>query len=127
VVLGGLIKDDVQDVTQKVPLLGDIPYLGRLFRSDAEQVTKSNLMIFIRTTIIRDNQQLAGATAEKYRYIRDKQVRQQERGLMYLDDGNLPLLPEWEEQLRQLDTIKASGSTSSFDDTGAQAPAVYGR
>ncbi len=127
VVLGGLIKDDVQDVTQKVPLLGDIPYLGRLFRSDAEQVTKSNLMIFIRTTIIRDNQQLAGATAEKYRYIRDKQVRQQERGLMYLDDGNLPLLPEWEEQLRQLDTIKASGAASSFDDTGAQAPAVYGR
>jgi general secretion pathway protein D len=127
VVLGGLIKDDVQDVTQKVPLLGDIPYLGRLFRSDAEQVTKSNLMIFIRTTIIRDNQQLAGATAEKYRYIRDKQVQHQERGLMYLDDGSLPVLPEWEEQLKQLDTIKASGAASSFDDTGASAPAVYGR
>jgi len=127
VVLGGLIKDDVQDVTQKVPLLGDIPYLGRLFRSDAEQVTKSNLMIFIRTTIIRDNQQLAGATAEKYRYIRDKQLNQQDKGLMYLDDGNLPLLPEWEEQLRQLDTIKASGAASSFDDTGASAPVVYGR
>ena len=39
IVLGGLIKDEVQDAQQKVPLLGDIPYLGRLFRSDAEKVT----------------------------------------------------------------------------------------
>ncbi len=80
VVLGGLIKDDVQDAQQKMPLLGDIPYLGRLFRSDAEKVTKSNLMVFIRTTIIRDNQQLAGATAQKYRYIRDQQALRRRRG-----------------------------------------------
>ncbi len=127
VVLGGLIKDDVQDAQQKIPLLGDIPYLGRLFRSDGEKVTKSNLMVFIRTTIIRDNQQLAGASAQKYRYIRDKQVEQQGKGLMYLDDGSLPLLPEWEEQFKQLDTIKASGAASSPDDTDTPAPAVYGR
>ena len=94
---------------------------------DAEQVTKSNLMIFIRTTIIRDNQQLAGATAEKYSFIRDKQVQQHDKGLMYLDDGSLPLLPEWEEQLKQLDTIKASGAATSFDDAGTQAPVVYGQ
>ena len=48
VVLGGLIKDDVQDRSQKVPLLGDIPVLGRLFRNDAAQVIKTNLLIFIR-------------------------------------------------------------------------------
>jgi general secretion pathway protein D len=107
VVLGGLIKDDVQDVQQKVPLLGDIPLLGRLFRNDAVQVTKSNLLVFIRPTIIRDNAQLAGATAEKYRYIREQQVLRRERGLMFLDDENLPLLPEWEEQIRQLEEIKA--------------------
>jgi general secretion pathway protein D len=72
VVLGGLIKDDVQSTEQRVPLLGDIPLLGRLFRNDAVSVTKTNLLIFIRPTIIRDDEQLAGATAQKYRYIRDR-------------------------------------------------------
>lgn len=112
VVLGGLIKDDVQDGTQKVPLLGDIPYLGRLFRSDSVKVTKSNLLVFIRPTIIRDNQQLAGATADKYRYIRDQQVKRREQGLLFLGDEALQVLPEWEEQLKQLDAIKAEGQAA---------------
>jgi general secretion pathway protein D len=112
VVLGGLIKDDVQDASQKVPLLGDIPLLGRLFRNDAVQVIKTNLLIFIRPTIIRDDEQLAGATADKYRYIRDQQVLRRERGLMFLDDSNVPVLPEWEEQIQQLQEIRdESGNT----------------
>jgi len=106
VVLGGLIKDDVQDGSQKVPLLGDIPLLGRLFRSDAVSVVKTNLLIFIRPTIIRDDRQLAGATAEKYRFIRDQQLLRRERGLMFLDDDNVPVLPEWEEEIRQLEQIR---------------------
>ena len=122
VVLGGLIKDDVQDAQQKVPFLGDIPYLGRLFRSDRERVTKQNLMVFLRTTIIRDNEQLAGASAEKYRYIRDQQALRKEKGLLYLDDGNLPQLSDWDEQIRQLDTIKAA--ESGADGPGAPAPPV---
>ena len=123
VVLGGLIKDDVQDAQQKVPLLGDIPYLGRLFRSDAERVSKQNLMVFIRTTIIRDNEQLVGASAEKYRYIRDQQALRQEKGLLYLGDASLPVLSEWEEQMQQLDAIKASDA----DGPGAPAPPADGR
>ena len=123
VVLGGLIKDDVQDAQQKVPLLGDIPYLGRLFRSDAEKVSKQNLMVFIRTTIIRDNEQLVGASAEKYRYIRDQQALRQEKGLLYLGDASLPVLSEWEEQMQQLDAIKASDA----DGPGAPAPPADGR
>lgn len=106
VILGGLIKDDVQDGTQKVPILGDIPLLGRLFRSDSVDVEKTNLLIFIRATIIRDNDDLAGATAEKYRYIRDQQVLRKERGLMFLDDDNLPILPQWEKQIQQLDEME---------------------
>jgi general secretion pathway protein D len=106
VVLGGLIKDDVQDSTQKVPFLGDIPFLGRLFRSDAVQSTKTNLLIFIRPTIIRDNEQMAGATADKYRFIREEQKLRIEKGLMYLEDDDLPLLPEWNEQVQQLEEIK---------------------
>ena len=102
VVLGGLVKDEVTDQTQGVPFLSDIPLLGRLFRNDSVSVTKNNLLVFIRPTIIRDDEDLAGATAEKYRYIREEQIERRERGLMFLDDGNLPVLPTWEEQLQQL-------------------------
>jgi general secretion pathway protein D len=106
VVLGGLIKDDVQDGQQKVPLLGDIPFLGRLFRTDAVKTTKTNLLIFIRPTIIRDNEALAGASAEKYRYIRDQQLLRREQGLQFFGDDQLPVLPEWQEQLDQLEQMK---------------------
>ena len=102
VVLGGLVKDDVQDSQQGVPFLQDIPLLGRLFRNDVVSVTKSNLLVFIRPTIVRDDAGLRGATAEKYRYIRDQQAERRARGLMFLDDDNLPVLPDWESQVQQL-------------------------
>lgn len=102
VVLGGLVKDDVQDSQQGVPLLSDIPFLGRLFRSDTVSVTKSNLLVFIKSTIVRTDDDLRGATAEKYRFIRDQQLERRERGLMFLDNGNLPLVPEWAQQIEQL-------------------------
>ena len=107
VVLGGLVKDDVQDSTQGVPILSSIPLLGRLFRNDVVTVTKSNLLVFIRPTIIRDDEDLVGATAEKYRFIREQQIERRERGLMFLDDGNLPVLPTWEEQIQQLPEMPA--------------------
>jgi general secretion pathway protein D len=102
VVLGGLVKDDVQDSQQGVPLLSDIPVLGRLFRSDVVSVTKSNLLVFIRSTIIRDDADLAGATAEKYRYIRDQQRERRAQGLRFLDDSVMPVLPSWEDRVRSL-------------------------
>ena len=105
VVLGGLVSDEVKDDSQGVPVLSSIPLLGRLFRSDSVTVTKQNLLVFIRPTIIRDDADLAGATAEKYRYIRDQQMERRERGLMFLDDGNLPVLPTWEEQIQQLPEV----------------------
>jgi general secretion pathway protein D len=110
VVLGGLIQEDVQDSTQKVPILGDIPFLGRLFRTDGVTVTKRNLLVFIRPTIIRDDEDIAGATAEKYRHIREQQLLRRERGLMFLDDENLPVLPEWEAQIQQLEQMKETGA-----------------
>ncbi len=71
------------------------------------------LLIFIRATIIRDNADLAGATADKYRYIRDQQVLRRERGLMFLEDDNLPVLPEWEDQIKQLDALEQQGETEA--------------
>ena len=107
VVLGGLVKDDVQDSQQGIPLLMDIPLIGRLFRNDVVAVTKENLLVFIRPTILRDDESLRGATAEKYRYIRTEQAERRARGLMFLDDGNLPVLPDWEAQVQQLPSVPA--------------------
>ncbi|WP_279245057.1 type II secretion system secretin GspD [Candidatus Litorirhabdus singularis] len=118
VVLGGLIKDDVQDATQKVPLLGDIPWLGRLFRSDSVSVTRSNLLIFIKPTIIRDEAALEGATAAKYSYIRGQQQMRIDSGIEFLDESEIPILPEWESQIQQLEEM----STSADEPAAAEGP-----
>jgi general secretion pathway protein D len=102
IVLGGLVKDDVQESVQKVPLLGDIPVLGRLFRSNNTKITKTNLLVFIRPTIIRNADRLRGATAEKYGYIRELQLEEREQGVNFADDNSLPVLPEWQQQLETL-------------------------
>jgi general secretion pathway protein D len=70
VVLGGLIQDDVTRTDSKVPLLGDIPYLGRLFRFSSDSHTKRNLMVFLRPTIVRDAAGLAALSGKKYSDIR---------------------------------------------------------
>ncbi len=54
IVLGGLIQDDLQRSDSRVPLLGDIPGVGRLFRSSRETRVKRNLMVFLRPSIVRD-------------------------------------------------------------------------
>lgn len=70
VVLGGLIQDDVNQSESKVPLLGDIPFLGRLFRSNKAGHVKRNLMVFLRPTVVRDGAGLAALSGKKYSDIR---------------------------------------------------------
>ena len=70
IVLGGLIQDDVTQADSKVPLLGDIPLLGRLFRSTKETRIKRNLMVFLRPTVVRDGAGLAALSGKKYSDIR---------------------------------------------------------
>ncbi|MHC6227081.1 type II secretion system secretin GspD [Pseudomonas sp. X10] len=72
VILGGLISDELSTSNQKVPFLGDIPGLGRLFRSDASRGVKQNLMIFIRPRILRDGPSLAGLSQEKYQRLQQE-------------------------------------------------------
>lgn len=97
IILGGLISDDVQQQEQKVPFVGDIPLVGGLFRNDSVTVTKSNLMVFLRASIIRDEKSMAGATGEKYRYIREQQQQAKNNANYLLDEKILPLLPVWDE------------------------------
>jgi general secretion pathway protein D len=72
-VLGGLIEDRTTRNQTKVPLLGDIPLLGRFFSSDTKTTRKQNLMVFIKTTIIDDLSLAEEKTRESYNDIRSKQ------------------------------------------------------
>jgi general secretion pathway protein D len=91
VVLGGLISDTLTESEQRVPVLGRIPVLGQLFRVRNTRKTKTNLLVFIRPKILRDEQQAAIETNSKYNYMRDLQ---QQRGKVKLMPGEAPpLLP----------------------------------
>jgi general secretion pathway protein D len=70
-VLGGLINSQDSQVVNKVPILGDIPVLGRLFQSRGTQTTKKDLMIFLRPVIIQNNSQLDNLTKNRYDFMRD--------------------------------------------------------
>lgn len=94
IVLGGLIDDQLVETRDKVPGLGDIPGLGRLFRYDTARTEKRNLMVFLRPVIIRDAATAADLTQSKYTYIRDRQVDAQNRQESMLPDAR-PILPDW--------------------------------
>ena len=93
-VLGGLIDDQLREVERRVPVLGRIPGLGALFRSQTTELDKTNLMVFIRPTILRDSAQAAFQTDAKYRYIRDLQLQQGEQSVQLMNDAQRPTLPE---------------------------------
>lgn len=76
IVLGGLIEDNVVEVQQKVPLLGDIPVIGALFRSTSQENQKRNLLVFIRPTILRSQQEVETATNEKFSGFRSIEISQ---------------------------------------------------
>ena len=80
IALGGLINDDVQDTVRKVPLLGDIPLLGVLFRSTSKTHVKRNLMVFIKPTVLASNDRLVDMTREKYMGVTSMQFRVNEKG-----------------------------------------------
>ncbi|WP_312452683.1 type II secretion system secretin GspD [Stutzerimonas nitrititolerans] len=100
IVLGGLIQDDITRTDSKVPLLGDIPFLGALFRSTQETQVKRNLMVFLRPTVIRDRAGIAALSGKKYSDIR----------VIETNAGRPSILPATPERL--------------FDGQGVPAPAI---
>jgi len=96
-VLGGLIDDQLRQSDRRVPGLGRIPGLGWLFRARNTNSTKTNLMVFIRPTILRDAESAQFQTNAKYRYIQDLQREMAEKrvGVMRSEERpTLPPLPE---------------------------------
>ncbi|MGL4978805.1 MAG: type II secretion system secretin GspD, partial [Plesiomonas sp.] len=95
IVLGGLIDDQSGESVAKVPLLGDIPILGHLFKSTSNKKEKRNLMIFIRPTILRDGMAADGVSQRKYNYIRAEQLYRDDKGMSLMPQTPLPILPEY--------------------------------
>ena len=94
VILGGLISDQEDEFATKIPLLGDIPLLGSLFRYKNKQKSKTNLMIFLRPTILRDAAVTTGISTGKYSFMRGLQM--ESRGL---DEEEINSLMLSEEEL----------------------------
>jgi general secretion pathway protein D len=93
-VLGGLIQDDLQETITKVPLLGDIPILGRLFQDTSTALRKRNLMVFLCPQIIRDPQKSSQLTRGKYNDIRFSEQQAGKKGVYLMPNERPPLLPQ---------------------------------
>ncbi|MFZ3519465.1 type II secretion system secretin GspD [Vibrio harveyi] len=106
-VLGGLVDERALESESKVPLLGDIPVLGHLFKSTSTQTEKRNLMVFIKPTIIRDGMTADGITQRKYNFIRAEQLYKAQEGLKLMDDSNIPVMPEFGQERKHPAEIQA--------------------
>jgi general secretion pathway protein D len=92
-VIGGLIEDRYTDRNSKVPLLGDMPWLGALFRSESRTKTRTNLIVFLRPLIVRDRETASTVSRERHDEVRQLQQRSQPQPHRALPIDNSPVLP----------------------------------
>jgi general secretion pathway protein D len=93
IVLGGLIEDTVNDSVEKVPGLGSIPVIGYLFRYQSRRRGKTNLMVFLRPTVIRTDTHAVAVASDRYDYIRGTQSEIQPEPNALLRRIETPTLP----------------------------------
>ena len=111
VVLGGLMENVTKQSVSKVPLLRDIPLVGQLFRYTSQDTAKRNLMVFIHTTVLRDDDNYSAASKEKYDQIRARQQqRVEEKKLGIIEPSDNAVLPAFPGQ-GSTTAVKASAST----------------
>jgi len=119
IVLGGLIEDSYNTTRSKVPLLGDIPYLGALFRSENRTRKRTNLMVFLRPVVMRDQGTSNKISLDRYDYIRAQQQENQPPQSTILRINESPVLP----QIRPGD-VGPTGAPRPLGDTAAPPPAL---
>jgi general secretion pathway protein D len=93
IVLGGLIEDRYTDNKSKVPLLGDIPYVGALFRSESRTKTRTNLMVFLRPVVMRDAETTNKLSLDRYEQIRGFQKEMQPTPSVLVPINESPVIP----------------------------------
>lgn len=93
IVLGGLIEDSFNDGAEQVPLLGNLPVIGNLFRYSTRKRSKTNLMVFLRPIVIRNAEQSLSVVNDRYDYMRASEMRAQPAPTMMMPEVVAPLLP----------------------------------
>ncbi|WP_027014116.1 type II secretion system secretin GspD [Comamonas composti] len=117
VVLGGLIADEYQQSQERVPLLGDIPILGNLFRNTARSRKKTNLMVFLRPMVLRDASASSQLSLDRYDAIRGaQQAAQPEPNLMLRHVDGAAVLPQSATSLIQPNMVIVPGAKSDLED-----------
>lgn len=93
IVLGGLMEDSYTDSRSKVPLLGDVPGIGQLFRSENRSRRKTNLMVFLRPVVMRDQEAASKFSLDRYDLIRAQQKETQPTPRVLVPVNEAPILP----------------------------------
>ncbi|MES2354180.1 MAG: type II secretion system secretin GspD [Pseudomonadota bacterium] len=93
IVIGGLVQDEVNTSKSGIPVLGSIPILGNLFRSETRNRTKTNLMIFLRPHVLREDKSSAQITEDRYDFIRNQQMKAKPGDHLILPTFDGPQLP----------------------------------
>ncbi len=94
VVLGGLLQDEYSGNQEKIPILGDVPFFGNLFKSEARTRKKTNLMVFLRPVIVRDATSTESLSLDRYDQMRSAQQLAQPRASSVVPINEAPVLPE---------------------------------
>ncbi len=126
IALGGLLDDNERRTIQKVPFLGDIPVLGELFRSRGKSRIKTNLMVFIRPTILKDPNDARRFSSSRYDYIRNRQIARtpdEEPSLDALVRDYLGTVPPSVASRPDDQIIYAPGDVPAVRDNGMIEPA----
>ena len=136
VVLGGLLEDKFYRNEDKVPLLGDMPVLGNLFRSQSRSLVKTNLMVFLRPVIVRDAQATESYSLNRYDYMRRSQAGNQPPASVVNHANQAPVMPfivpthpeTWTRPAPPeplIAPMPASGENNYYSDAEANDDALY--
>jgi len=124
IVLGGLISDELRESKSQVPFLGSIPLIGELFKTRSVDKVKTNLMVFIRPSIIRDGVDAAIETNAKYNYIRQQQVERNKGRVQLMPGERQPTLPSLEQLVapEYIDPTRTAPTPTPVPPAPMQAP-----
>jgi len=120
-VLGGLIQDSFADNSDRVPLLGNLPIVGALFRYDTRSRSKVNLLIFLKPTVVRSDIQGQALTNERYDYIIKQQLDARPEYRYFWNDQTAPVLPS----IGQMPGTNSGSAPSNTTQPGASQPPIW--
>jgi general secretion pathway protein D len=122
IVLGGLMEDKVNDEVERIPLVGEIPLVGQLFSYNKRSRNKTNLMVFLRPTLVRDSQGADLLASGQYDIVLEEQKKAKPRYNLVLPEMGSPTLPSRQSQ-DPAPPPEANSLNNAYSPIGLSAPA----